>query len=181
MQDARAALAAALRRVADGDRAAFEEVYRRTSAKLFGVCLRILPGRSEAEEALQDAYLSVWQRAGSFDESRGSAMTWLIALARNRAVDRRRASGKLPVVPLDLAAAVADDSPDPFALLDADGEDRRLAACLAQLQPRDARFLQSAFLEGETYAELAERAGQPLGTVKSRIRRALLALRDCLS
>ena len=130
---------------------------------------------------MQDAYLSVWQRAGSFDESRGSAMTWLIALARNRAVDRRRAGGKLPVVALDLAAEIPDESPDAFTLLDADDEDRRLAVCLAQLQPRDARFLQSAFLEGATYAELAERAGQPLGTVKSRIRRALLALRECLA
>ena len=167
--------------MAEGDRAAFEEVYRRSAAKLFGVCLRILPERSEAEEALQDAYLSVWQRAGLFDESRGSAMTWLIALTRNRAVDRRRASARLPVVALDLASEVADASPDAFAVLDADGEDRRLAACLAQLQPRDVRFLQSAFLEGATYAELAERTGQPLGTVKSRIRRALLALRECLS
>ena len=173
-------LAAALRRVAVGDRTAFEEVYRRSSAKLFGVCLRILPGRSEAEEALQDAYFSVWQRAASFDESRGSAMTWLIALARNRAVDRRRAGGKLPVASLDLAAEVADDSPDAFAIVDAEGENRRLAACLAKLQPRDARFLQHAFLEGATYAELAARAGQPLGTVKSRIRRALLTLRECL-
>ena len=85
-----ASLASALSRVADGDRAAFEGVYRRTSVKLFGVCLRILPVRQEAEEALQEAYLSVWRRAATFDPTRGSAMTWLITLTRNRAVDRLR-------------------------------------------------------------------------------------------
>ena len=100
-------LAETLRRVAAGDRAAFEEVYRRTSAKLFGVCLRILPVRPEAEEALQEAYLSVWRRAASFDATRGSAMTWLITLARNRAVDRLRAGGKLATTTIDLADMVA--------------------------------------------------------------------------
>jgi RNA polymerase sigma-70 factor (ECF subfamily) len=177
---ARVLLAAALRRVAIGDRAAFGEVYRRSSAKLFGVCLRILPGRAEAEEALQEAYLSVWQRAASFDETRGSAMTWLIALARNRAIDRLRAGGKIQVSPIDLAAGVADDAADAFSVLAADGEERRLAVCMAALEAGDARFIRSAFAEGSTYAELATRAGMPLGTVKSRIRRALLKLRDCL-
>ncbi|NVN32314.1 sigma-70 family RNA polymerase sigma factor, partial [Endobacter medicaginis] len=83
----------ALRAVARGDRAAFEELYRLTSAQLFGVCLRILPARAEAEDVLQDAYLSIWRRAASFDAARGSAMAWLITLTRNRAIDRLRARG----------------------------------------------------------------------------------------
>lgn len=90
----------ALENIALGDRDAFAEVYRRTSVKLLGVCRRILPERQEAEEVLQDIYLTVWRRAGAFDATRGSAMTWLITLARNRAVDRLRASGRRPTDPI---------------------------------------------------------------------------------
>ncbi|HZD91076.1 MAG TPA: sigma-70 family RNA polymerase sigma factor, partial [Pseudolabrys sp.] len=89
----RALLIAALARIPTGDRAALQTVYRLTSAKLFGVALRILGERSEAEDVLQDAYLTVWRRAGDFDATRSSPMTWLIAIARNRAIDRLRARG----------------------------------------------------------------------------------------
>lgn len=174
-------LAAALQRVASGDRDAFEEVYRRTSMKLFGVCLRILPVRQEAEEALQDAYLSVWQRATSFDPARGSAMTWLITLARNRAIDRLRSAGKAVAAPIDLAAEIADPSPLAPALLDASEDEQRLAHCLGTLETGDARLIRTAFFDGSTYAELAQRLTTPLGTIKSRIRRALLKLRECLA
>jgi RNA polymerase sigma-70 factor (ECF subfamily) len=105
-------LAARLQQVAEGDRAAFEEVCRRTAVKLFGVCLRILPVRQEAEEALQEAYLSVWRRAGTFEVAKGSAMTWLITLTRNRAVDRLRSSRKVATDPLDFANDVADPADD---------------------------------------------------------------------
>lgn len=174
-------LAVVLQRVAAGDRGAFEEVYRRTSVKLFGVCLRILPTRQEAEEALQDAYLSVWQRARSFDPARGSAMTWLITLTRNRAIDRLRGSGRALGVPIELAAEVADPSPLAPALLDASEDEQRLARCLGTLESGDARLIRTAFFEGSTYAELAQRLTTPLGTIKSRIRRALLKLRECLA
>jgi RNA polymerase sigma-70 factor (ECF subfamily) len=176
-----AMLAAVLRRTGEGDRAAFEEVYRRTCVKLFGVCLRILPVRQEAEEALQDAYLSVWQRAGAFDAERGSAMTWLITLTRNRAIDRLRAKGKIATAPLDLADTVADPDPDAAALIEASQDEQRLALCLGRLEGGDATLIRTAFFQGSTYAELAARAGAPLGTIKSRIRRALLKLRECLS
>jgi RNA polymerase sigma factor (sigma-70 family) len=174
-------LAAALRSVAAGDRAAFEEVYRRTSTKLFGVCLRILPSRQEAEEALQEAYLSVWRRAATFDAGKGSAMTWLITLTRNRAVDRLRGGGRFVAVPIDLADAVADPAPGAAIAMEMNQEERRLAECMGGLAAGDARLIRTAFFEGSTYAELAQRAATPLGTIKSRIRRALLALRDCLS
>lgn len=173
-------LAATLRNVAAGDRMAFEELYRRTAAKLFGVCLRILSTRAQAEEALQDAYLTIWQQAGAYEEARGTAMTWLIALTRNRAIDRLRAGGKLAAAPIEDASAIADDRPDAFDILEADGEARRLADCLRTLAEGDARFIRSTFLQGSTYADLAGTAGLPLGTVKSRIRRALLKLRSCL-
>ena len=176
-----ASLAVTLHRVAEGDRAAFEEVYRRTSVKLFGVCLRILPVRQEAEEALQEAYLSVWRRAGSFDATKGSAMTWLITLTRNRAVDRLRSGGKVASAPIELADEVADPAPTASTLLEIGEDERRLAHCLGTLEGGDARLIRTAFFEGSTYAELATRAAAPLGTIKSRIRRALLKLRECLS
>jgi RNA polymerase sigma factor (sigma-70 family) len=174
-------LAAALQKVAGGDRAAFEEVYRRTSAKLFGVCLRILPVRQEAEEALQEAYLSVWRRASSFDAARGTAMTWLITLTRNRAVDRLRAGGRIAAAPVELAEAMPDDAPLASALMEAGEDERRLAHCIGTLETGEAGLIRTAFFEGSTYAELATRAAIPLGTIKSRIRRALAKLRACLA
>ena len=174
-------LAETLRRVASGDRAAFEEVYRRTSAKLFGVCLRILPVRQEAEEALQEAYLSVWRRAASFDAARGSAMTWLITLTRNRAVDRLRAGGKVSTTTIDLAEMVADERPLASTLMETGEDEARLAYCVGTLEGGEQTLIRTAFFEGSTYAELATRASIPLGTIKSRIRRALMKLRDCLA
>jgi len=174
-------LAIVLHRVRDGDRAAFEEVYRRTSVKLFGVCLRILPIRHEAEEALQDAYLSVWQRAAAFDAARGSAMTWLITLARNRAIDRLRANGKIVAAPIELIDELPDAAPSALGQLEMSEDEARLSHCLGTLPAGDAGLIRTAFFTGSTYADLAARADAPLGTVKSRIRRALLKLRACLS
>ena len=180
-EDGRTALARALAAIAAGDREAFEELYRRTSAKLFGVCLRILPERLEAEEALQEAYLSVWKRAESFDATQGTAMTWLISIARNRAVDRLRRTSKVATAPIELADEIADPTPDAAALAMASDDEQRLARCMGTLNPGDAQFVRTAFLEGSTYSELAARTSTPLGTVKSRIRRALIKLRECLS
>ena len=92
----RAALVAALRRVAEGDRTALQDVYRRTSAKLFGVCLRIFDSREEAEDVLQDVFIMIWQKANQFDPSRASPITWLVTMTRNRAIDRLRAGGTAP-------------------------------------------------------------------------------------
>lgn len=173
-------LATALQNVASGDRAAFEEVYRRTSVKLFGVCLRILPVRHEAEEALQEAYLQVWRRAAAFDASRGTAMTWLITLTRNRAVDRLRSGGKIAASPIELASEIADDAPGASDILEMSENEQRLAHCMGTLENGEHHLIRTAFFEGSTYAELAARTSTPLGTIKSRIRRALLKLRDCL-
>ena len=173
------ALADALFRVGEGDRAAFARLYRLTSPTLFSVCLRILP-RIEAEEALQEIYLSVWRGASRFDAARGRAMTWLVTLARNGAVDRLRASRPVATAPIEEVNQIADPAPLVAERLVSDGESRRLAYCFETLDALDARFIRTAFLEGSTYPELAERASLPLGTVKSRIRRALLKLRDCL-
>ena len=173
------ALLDAIRRVASGERDAFEELYRRTSAKLFGVCLRILP-RTDAEEALQETYLALWRSAGSFDPSRGSPMAWMVTAARNRAIDRLRAGRTHPAAPVELAERMADPQPGAPERIEFSQEEARLAECMDGLEPRDAHSIRSAFIEGATYATLAEGAGTPLGTLKSRVRRALLKLRECL-
>ncbi len=177
----RAALVAALRRVGQGDRAALQEVYRRTSSKLYGVCLRIFPDRDDAEDALQDAYINVWQKAAQFDPARASPITWLVALTRNKAIDRLRASGRRIAAPIEAAGEIADDRPDAEACLIEAEADERILACIQMLDKSDATLIRTAFFEGSTYADIAERASMPLGTVKSRIRRALLKLRSCLA
>jgi RNA polymerase sigma-70 factor, ECF subfamily len=174
-------LAAALIQTGAGDRSAFEEVYRRTSAKLFGVCLRIFPERQDAEEALQDAYLTIWSKASSFDSSRASPITWLVALTRNRAIDRLRARRNQGFAPLEDADEFADPKPLADEVMLEVESDRRLDYCINLLESRDSEFVRTAFLKGATYAELAERDGVPLGTVKSRVRRALLKLRECMT
>ena len=179
--DARERLVDALVRVARGDRAALGDVYSATSAKLFGVCLRILPDREEAEDVLQEAYLTVWRKAAAFDPSRGSPITWLVTLARNRALDRLRSRRTISSEPIDLAETVADEAIPADSLIEKNQEAARLAACLRELQPADTILIRAAFYQGSSYPELADRAALPLGTVKSRIRRALLKLRGCLT
>jgi RNA polymerase sigma-70 factor, ECF subfamily len=180
-QDDRAQLASALVSAGQGNRAAFEEVYKRTSAKLFGICLRIFHDRQDAEDALQDAYVTIWNRATTFEPSRASPITWLATVTRNRAIDRLRARKSTATAPVEEAYEVPDTAPLADAAMMAGQEGDALNECMASLEARDAAFIQQAFLGGATYAELAERDAVPLGTIKSRIRRALLKLRECLS
>jgi RNA polymerase sigma factor (sigma-70 family) len=177
----RSQLTAALARVAGGDRAALQIVYEDTSAKLFGVCLRILNDRSEAEDVLQEVYLTVWRKASGFDPARASPITWLVAIARNRSIDRLRAgAGGRRMEPIDAAEEVRDPAPAALELVEASQQASRLGMCLEQLEPRQAVAIRAAFMDGNTYDELAERMSVPLGTMKSWIRRGLLKLRDCL-
>ena len=177
----RSALAAALQKVGQGDRSAFAQVYQRTSAKLFGICLRILGNRNEAEEALQEAYINVWQKAEGFDAARSSPITWLATLARNKAIDRLRARGSRPSEPLGAdALAVPDPSASADHGLEQAEEGRALARCMSELEGKQAGAIRRAFFGGETYAELASHEGVPLGTMKSWVRRGLLRLKECL-
>ena len=176
----RQALCEALLRVSRGDTAALKEVYDRTSAKLFGVCLRILGEASESEDVLQEVYLTVWRSAGSFDAGRASPITWLAAIARNRAIDRIRSRHPDRYAPLRHGLDVADASPSALTNLEDDEERQRLASCLGGLEEPQRSAIRRAFFDGVTYEALASQAGVPIGTMKSWIRRALLKLRGCL-
>jgi len=174
-------LVAAINRVAGGDRAALRLVYSETTAKLFGVCLRILGDRGEAEDVLQDVYLTVWRKAASFDEAVASPITWLVTIARNRSIDRLRSSaGSRAHAPLEAAAEVPDEGLSALERLEIGEDQARLKDCLQELEARQSAAIRSAFLDGFTYEELAMRNRVPLGTMKSWIRRGLLKLRACL-
>jgi RNA polymerase sigma factor (sigma-70 family) len=180
-QASRNQLAAALMRVGEGDGAALRMVYRDTSAKLFGVCLRILNDKSEAEDMLQDVYVTVWRKAASFDPGRASPITWLVAIARNRAIDRLRSSAVTRrTEPIEAADAVSDLAPAAVERVELAQQHQRLARCLEELEGQHSAAIRAAFLDGSTYGELAQQMSVPLGTMKSWIRRGLLKLRACL-
>ena len=175
----RETLVAELGHVAGGEARALEAVYRLTSAKLFGICIRIVGDAGEAEDVLHDVYMTVWRRAASFDASRASPITWLATIARNRAIDHRRRRSPLSA-PIDEAYGLPDPGPSPATVLEETQSARRLAHCLEELEPPQRQAISRAFLDGRTYESVAIEAGVPVGTMKSRIRRALLKLRGCL-
>jgi RNA polymerase sigma-70 factor (ECF subfamily) len=177
----RTLIVAALARIPAGDRAALQTVYRLTSAKLFGVCLRILGERSEAEEVLQEVYVTVWRKAADFDAGRASPLTWLIAIARNRSIDRLRASKQSRrMEPIEAADSIADAGPMADVALENAQDYAKLHGCLDGLEARERSALRGAFFDGNTYEELAARMNVPLGTMKSWIRRAMIKLKGCL-
>ena len=174
-------LAAIVARIAAGERAALRQLYEATSAKLVGVCRRILSDREESEDVLQEVYVTVWRRAERFDASRASVMTWVSTIARNRAIDRLRARGPLAYADQVDQLDIPDAGVDAEAALLTAGETARLQDCLSQLDERTEKVIRTAFFEGVTYEALARRMETPLGTVKSWIRRGLARLKGCLA
>lgn len=174
-------IAELLGQVARRDRQAFELLYRQTASKLLGICLRVLPDRAEAEDVVQEVFVTVWDKASQFDAGRARAITWLGSIARNRAIDRLRA---LPApasrAPVEWAEEAPDPSPSPAAHTESAMERARLDLCLEALEPRRQVLIRTAFFEGATYEELADRSGSPLGSIKSWIRRGLQQLKACL-
>jgi len=163
--------------IADGDRVAFTRFYERTSAKLFGVVLRILPERSVAEDAMQDAYAKIWRNAAGYDARRGSPITWAATIARNVAIDLRRREhprGRIRDEDFDF-----DAMSDPAGGVSAE-DMAALRACLDRLDPEQRALILAAYLNGESREELAERLGHPTGTIKSWLHRGLARLKGCL-
>jgi RNA polymerase sigma-70 factor, ECF subfamily len=168
-----------LSRVALGDRRAFEVLYQRTSAKLFGVCLRILRERAEAEEALQEAYVKIWRNAAQYSQARAAGISWMAAIARNQSIDKLR-TRRPGAEDLGQAEDLPDGRPSPEAEALAAAGRLRLRGCLEELESSHAAAIRDAYFGGYTYEELARRGDVPLGTMKSWIRRGLARLRDCL-
>jgi len=180
-ETAREALVAALVATGEGDRRAFRTFYDLTSAKLFGVCLRICGERQSAEDVLHEVYLTIWKRAGGYEPGRASPITWAATIARNRAIDWRRSQGSARFVPANDAIDLPDEAPLASETMIADEEERRLHLCLDALDGQQRTAIRTAFFDGVTYAELADRLAVPLGTMKSWVRRGLARLKDCLS
>ena len=176
--DASPDLASLIRLCAGGSRAAFRRLYDMQAARLHGIALRITRQPALAADAVHDALLQAWQNAARFEPERGSAESWLVSLVRYRALDivRRRARE----VPGDAMPELADSDPDPLANLVATAEGAALRRCLEALEEERRRLILLAFFDGLSHSELAAKCGLPLGTVKSWIRRALAALRNCL-
>lgn len=164
---------------AQRDKVAFETLYRRTSPKIFAICIRMLRDRYEAEETLQDVYVTAWRQAATFNPQLASAVTWLGTIARNRAIDRLR---RYRTQQLDEAMVeeIADEAPTPAALAQFSQERQRLEQCLQTLPDTQRKVVREAFYAGSSYAELAARLSVPLGTMKSWIRRSLMQLKLCL-
>jgi RNA polymerase sigma-70 factor (ECF subfamily) len=177
----RSALVEAIVATGSEDRVAFQRLYRLTSAKLFGICLRICGTREAAEDVLQEVYLIIWRRAGAFEPGRASPITWLATIARNRAIDWRRQHPHRIAGGSEEAEAVPDPRPDAVSGMLVEEHERRLLVCLEGLDGTQRETIRTAFFGGVTYAELAGRRGVPVGTVKSWVRRGLARLRNCLT
>jgi RNA polymerase sigma-70 factor, ECF subfamily len=165
-----------IERIGAGDRSAFDQLYRRYARPIFALALRRLGDRGRAEDAVQEAFASVWRSAGTYRSERGAGAHWLYAVARNAIVDRGRARGENP-------AEAADETsidPSPPERAESDWEAWRVHRAMAQLPEREQAVVGLAYWGGLSQSEIAERLGIPLGTVKTRTRSALSRLADLL-
>ncbi len=181
MDERQAELVAALRGTAEGDRAAFRALYQRTSPKLFAVIRRILRQEGAAEEALQEAYVRIWRRAGDFDAAIASPIAWMTTIARHVAIDTlRQAAERVSAAGRDTDPALLEQIADPALPGTRADERRELSACLNGLEPERRGMVVLAYCYGLSREELATRFARPVATVKTLLRRSLIALKECL-
>ncbi len=170
-----------MRATANGDRAAFRALYNATSAKLFGVAVRILKRSDLAEEVIQDAYLKIWDAAPKFRPELGSPMSWMVAITRNRAIDVLRKRTEVGVDDQKESGERADEAPDPFEMTAQNNDLKALLSCMERLNPDQRQCLLMAYYYGYTHEEISQRMSTPVGTVKSWIRRGLARVKECLA
>ncbi len=173
-------LSGLLGRVAAGDEAAFAALYRATSGRLNGVVARILPARDAAAEALQDAYVRIWTKAADFDPARGSALAWMAAIARNRALDEVRRVRPVSLEDMGEGFEPAADTVDPLSAREKSEGLQALIACLEGLDEEKRAILMLAYYRGASREALAKRFGRPVPTIKTWLHRSLAQLRMCL-
>ena len=166
--------------VAKGDQLAFERLYEATRAKLFGVVLRILRRQDLAEEVIQEAYVKIWNSAGQFNPALSSPITWMVSVARNRAIDVVRKRGEASIEEEPSAMDVAADSPDPLARREMTEELKRLLECIGRLEPDRQKLILLAYYNGWSREQLAAKFETPVNTIKTWLRRGMIEVRECL-
>ncbi|WP_168157348.1 RNA polymerase sigma factor [Erythrobacter sp. QSSC1-22B] len=168
---------AALTGIADRDSEAMRRLYEATASELYAICFAVVRNREATEDVLQEVYTKVWNRAAGYDPEKGSPMVWLSFIARNSAIDRVRARGRRPTVNDYPLVLVADEAALTDERLIREEEAENLRREIDALSDPEQSYIRSAYLRGLTYSQVADEAGVPLGTVKTRIRRGLMALR----
>lgn len=169
-----------LRRTATGDRTAFATLYRSTSAKLYGLVSRILPS-GEASEALQEAYVKIWERAADFDANKGSPLAWMATVARNKALDVARRTRPISMEDMGEGFEPVADTQDPLASRDRSEGYAQLMRCLKGLAPERRDMIMLAYYRGASREAIARKYAAPVGSVKTWLRRSLADLKTCLS
>ena len=171
-----------LARTALADQRAFAELYRLTSPHLYAVALRILREAAPAEEVLQESFVNIWHHAGSYIAAKSQPLTWLTSIVRNRCLDqlRRRELETVTMDDEEEGVAIAAEDPTPLEMLLSGADTRAVRDCVEALEPTQKQAIALAFFQGLSHSELAQHLKQPLGTVKSWVRRGLERLRDCL-
>lgn len=174
-------ISALLVQVASKDAAAFGRIYDATSAKLYGIILRILRRRDLADEVLQEVYVKIWERAADFDPARSSPITWMATIARNRALDEIRRRVPVSIEDTPEALNVASTEAPPLQALELNQDISRLNACLDRLEPQRKQLVIEAYIQGASREELSQRFGHPVSTIKTWLHRSLAQLKACLS
>ena len=175
-----AGLVVLLQRVSGGDKAAFSTLYAATSAKLYGIVLRILIRRDLADEVLQEVYVKIWDHAGNFDPSRASPVTWMATIARNRALDEVRKTQPVSLEDMPAGFDPVSDAPLALDVLLQSEEGRRLHDCLQRLESEKRDIVVQAYLHGASREDLGRTFGRPVPTIKTWLHRSLAQLKDCL-